>query len=71
MRENPRFISETGFSVMVDVLLKLRLRQPSLLFTEVPLLLRYDKKLGASKMNIRKTVRETLSLICRRLAGRP
>ena len=37
---------------------------------EVPLLLRYDKKEGASKMNVGATVRDTIALIARRRAGR-
>ena len=52
---------------MVDVLLKLRKKRDNLLMTEVPLLLRYDKKLSASKMNVQRTTLQTLSLIWRRL----
>lgn len=65
----PRFISETGFTVMIDLLLKLHKHDPGLAFGEVPLLLRYDKKLGASKMNVRKTTLETLALLFRRRMG--
>ncbi len=68
--ENPRFISEKGFTCMVDILLKLRLERPPVLMTEVPLLLRYDKKMGASKMDVSRTVRDTLALIARRLPNR-
>ncbi len=67
---NPQFISERGFSCMVDILLKLRTREPPVTMAEVPLLLRYDKKEGASKMNVGATVRDTLALIARRRAGR-
>ena len=70
LAENPQFISERGFSCMVDILLKLRTRQPPVTMAEVPLLLRYDKKEGASKMNVGETVRDTLALIGRRRAGR-
>jgi dolichol-phosphate mannosyltransferase len=69
--DNPDFFSEQGFACMVDILLKLRLEQPPVLMTEVPLLLRYDKKVGASKMDVGRTVRETLSLTLRRLLRRP
>lgn len=58
------FISEKGFTAMVDILL--RLREQQLIFTEVPLILRYDLKPGRSKMNVRRTIRETLSLAVRR-----
>lgn len=67
--ENPQFISERGFSCMVDILLKLRTRQPSVTMAEVPLLLRYDKKEGASKMNVGATITDTLALIARRRMG--
>jgi len=69
LAENPQFISEQGFSVMVDILLKLRRIEPEVMFAEVPLLLRYDKKLGASKMAVGRTVREILWLIVRRRFG--
>ncbi len=58
------FISEKGFASMVDILL--RLRKEQLIFTEVPLILRYDLKPGRSKMNVSRTIKETLSLLMRR-----
>jgi len=67
--ENPSFISEKGFSVMVDILLKLRTLEPAVAMTEVPLLLRYDWKKGASKMDVRQTVVDTFALAARRLVG--
>ncbi|MEE2829091.1 MAG: glycosyltransferase family 2 protein [Myxococcota bacterium] len=70
MESNPDFFSEQGFTCMVDILLKLRLEDPPVLMTEVPLLLRYDKKVGASKMNVGRTVRDTFGLIGRRLMTR-
>lgn len=69
--DNPHFISETGFTVMVDLLLKLRTQRGVLLMTEVPLLLRYDMKLSTSKMNVPRTVTQTLNLVARRLLGKP
>lgn len=59
------FISEKGFSCMVDILLKLRRFQP--LCAEVPMILRYDCKVGKSKMNVRKTIIQTVWLILRYL----
>lgn len=69
LEENPQFISERGFSCMVDILLKLRAREPSVTMAEVPLLLRYDKKEGASKMNVGATITDTFRLIARRRLG--
>jgi dolichol-phosphate mannosyltransferase len=54
------FFNTTGFSCMLDILLKLR--KLNAVMTEVPLILRYDLKPGKSKMNVGKTIKETLSL---------
>lgn len=59
-----QFISESGFSCMVDILLKLR--RYDLIITEVPLILRYDQKLSSSKMDVRKTIIQTLTLLAKR-----
>ncbi|MEW5852656.1 MAG: glycosyltransferase family 2 protein [Myxococcota bacterium] len=61
--------NEPGFSCMVDILLKIRELQP--IVTEVPLILRYDLKESASKMNVSRNVKETLSLLVRRTLGVP
>lgn len=60
-----KFISERGFSCMVDILLKLRRLDP--ICTEIPMILRYDLKKGKSKMNVFQTVKDTLELIVKRL----
>ncbi|MBI2309871.1 glycosyltransferase [Candidatus Collierbacteria bacterium] len=60
-----KFISEKGFSCMVDILLKLRRLDP--ICAEVPMILRYDLKKGKSKMDVGKTITETLKLILKRL----
>ena len=63
------FFDQDGFQVMVDILLKLR-RIPGLIFGEVPLILRYDLKSGASKMDVGATIGNTLRLMVkRRLQG--
>ena len=49
-----RLIEEKGFACMVELLLKLRHWSP--VISEVPLQLRYDRKLGASKLKIKKTI---------------
>lgn len=55
---------QQGFQCMVDILLKMRALNP--IFTEVPMVLRYDMKEGASKMKVARTVRNTLLLMLRR-----
>jgi dolichol-phosphate mannosyltransferase len=62
-----RLITETGFSCMADLLLKLR-RLP-LEMSETPLELRYDRRGGASKMRVIRTIRQTLFLMLRRRFG--
>jgi dolichol-phosphate mannosyltransferase len=54
-------IDRPGFSCMADLLLKIR--RFDAIIVEVPLILRYDLKEGISKMNVRKTVWETLQLL--------
>lgn len=54
------FINQSGFSCMVDILLKLR--KMDILFSEVPLVLRYDRKTSNSKMNVNETILLTLKL---------
>jgi dolichol-phosphate mannosyltransferase len=61
------FVDQQGFQSMVDVLLKLRGR--GLTFAEVPLVLRYDAKSGASKMKVTRTIARTLLLLLRRRLG--
>lgn len=61
------FLNQEGFQCMVDILLKLR--SLDLIFCEVPLLLRYDRKSGKSKMNVARTARQTLALLARRRLG--
>jgi dolichol-phosphate mannosyltransferase len=65
----PHFLNQRGFSVMVDVLLKLRRRARRI--DEVPLILRYDRKRGASKMKVARTATTTLLLVGRRFVGNP
>jgi len=62
------FVDQEGFQSMVDILLKLRGR--GLVFGEVPMVLRYDRKEGASKMDVRRTTTATLRLMLRRRLGR-
>jgi dolichol-phosphate mannosyltransferase len=66
-RWGDEFISEPGFSCMVDILLKLS--RMDAVVTEAPLVLRYGRKPGKSKMNVRRTMAQTLSLLARRRLG--
>ena len=56
-------INEQGFACMVELLLKLRHWSPSII--EIPFKLRYDRKLGASKLKLTKTLMQYLKLAIR------
>jgi dolichol-phosphate mannosyltransferase len=57
------FLRSTGFSIMTELLLKLRALQPRV--REVPLVLRYDLKKGKSKLVPSATIAQYLALIGR------
>jgi dolichol-phosphate mannosyltransferase len=61
------FVEEQGFSCFVDILLKLR--RLNVRACEVPLVLRYDFKEGASKMRIARTIRRYLRLMATNLVA--
>jgi dolichol-phosphate mannosyltransferase len=61
------FVAESGFSCMVDILLKLR--RIEAIISEVPLVLRYDRKFGVSKMLVVRTALDTLQLLVSRRLG--
>jgi dolichol-phosphate mannosyltransferase len=50
-----------GFACMVAMLI--HLRRANAIFGEVPLVLRYDLKQGASKMNVARTIKDTLAVL--------
>lgn len=52
-----------GFACMVGILL--RLAKEDAIFGEVPIILRYDQKAGASKMKVGNTVFQTLKVLLR------
>lgn len=56
-----KFITQKGFGCMVEILLKVAGQSATL--NEVPMILRYDLKQGESKMNVKKTMRQTLKLL--------
>ena len=55
--------AKDGFACMVGILL--HLARENAVFGEVPLVLRYDQKIGASKMNVGRTVARTLTVLAR------
>ncbi len=65
-------ITEQGFACMTEILLKLSLL-PGLRFGETPMLLRYDRKPGPTKMNVRQNIQDMWRLMWRhrRRAQRP
>jgi dolichol-phosphate mannosyltransferase len=58
-----RLVEEQGFACMVELLLKLRHCRP--VIAEVPLVLRYDRKQGASKLRLARTIRQYMTLLAR------
>lgn len=57
------FINQNGFECMVDILIQLR--KLNAICREVPLVLRYDLKKGASKMRVSQTILRSLLLIAK------
>jgi dolichol-phosphate mannosyltransferase len=66
-RYGQAMFDQQGFQCIVDILLKLR--PLDLTFTEVPMILRYDLKQGASKMRVARTIKSTLGLMLKRRFG--
>jgi dolichol-phosphate mannosyltransferase len=65
-----RLIEEQGFACMVELLLKLRHLNP--VVYETPLVLRYDRKQGKSKLKLVKTMIQYFKLALRdRLSTKP
>ncbi len=65
----PRLIESQGFVVMTELLVKLAPFRPRIV--EVPLDLRYDRKVGGSKMPTARTIAGYLRLIGARQPGPP
>lgn len=62
-RYHDRLVQQSGFSCTAEILVRLKALDP--IVHEVPLILRYDLKPGASKINVGRTIRETLALLAR------
>ncbi len=67
-KHNGQLVHEAGFACMADLLLMLS--NMGAIIGEVPLLLRYDFKRGASKMRIFQTIRRTIRMVLRHRFGR-
>ncbi|GAB4355220.1 MAG: hypothetical protein Kow0099_39210 [Candidatus Abyssubacteria bacterium] len=57
----PALFEGKGFSCMAELLIKLR--SLNLLAVEIPIVLRYDRKAGASKMPLSSTIASTLGIL--------
>jgi dolichol-phosphate mannosyltransferase len=60
-RYGDRLVEEQGFTCMAELLIKMS--RLGARVSEVPLVLRYDLKAGASKMNVQRTIRRYFVLI--------
>lgn len=56
-----RMIEEQGFSCTAEILLKMS--KLDAIIHELPMILRYDRKIGESKMKVGKTISQTLALV--------
>ncbi len=56
------FISEDGFASMTEILYKINLH-PGAKFGEIPMTLRYDQKIGATKMPFWQNIKDMLRLM--------
>lgn len=64
-----RLVEHAGFSCMLEVLLKLRAMGARA--GEVPYTLRYDQKLGASKLRLFRTLRQYAQVVGRHIGPQP
>jgi len=60
-RQGSRLFYQEGFACMVGILL--RLHKEGAIFGEVPMVLRYDRKQGTSKMKVLTTIRRSLVVL--------
>ena len=64
-----RLATENGFAAAAEIVVKLGALHPRV--QEIPLILRYDQKPGASKMRVWQTIRRNLAVILRLRRLRP
>lgn len=65
--QGDRLFAREGFACMVGILL--RLHKQGAIFGEVPIILRYDQKIGPTKMSVGVTVLRTLLVLLRERLG--
>ena len=58
-----RLITRAGFACTDEILVNLAKLEPRPRIAEVPFVLRYDRKQGVSKLELMKTVRETVKML--------
>ena len=58
-----KLIEEQGFACMAEIIIKMG--KTGAIIHEMPMILRYDRKIGDSKMNVSKTIKQTLKLIAK------
>lgn len=58
-----KLVTQKGFQCMPEIILRLRRADPNAVFAEVPMVLRYYKKKGESKMRVMRTVVASLKLV--------
>ena len=64
-KHGDRLITRAGFACTDEILVNLAYLEPRPRIQEVPFVLRYDRKRGASKLELFKTVWETLKMLMR------
>jgi dolichol-phosphate mannosyltransferase len=62
-KHGDRLITRAGFACTDEILVNLAWLEPRPRIQEVPFILRYDRKEGASKLELFKTIRETLKML--------
>ncbi|MFM7023275.1 MAG: glycosyltransferase family 2 protein [Flavobacteriales bacterium] len=58
-----KLIEEQGFACMAEIIIKMG--KTGAIVHEMPMILRYDRKIGDSKMNVSRTIMQTLKLIAK------
>lgn len=61
--EKPQLFDSEGFTATAELLLNVAAYNPRI--CEIPLNLRYDEKIGSSKMNVKRTILEYIRLVIR------
>ena len=60
-----KFFEKKDFSIIADLLINLKKNIKKINIKEIPLKLRYDFKIGESKLNVSRNIYKTINLILR------